>query len=188
MPSDETESQIDLLNKKVLLRQRKRHTGRRVTSALSAVLFRGGGGWYPSPGRGIPHLWIGRGSTPARDGAPPSRPGWDMPPIQRWGTPSPIQRWSTPLSGPGWGTPHLDLTGISPLPIQRWGILPIRIWLGYLPAPTVQTRLEYHPPGVNRLKTFPHPLGMRAVTIISERLLLFKTLKVNFKIKKLSFS
>ena len=60
-----------ILNKKVLLRERKRHTARRVASARYAAVM----GWegypisgrgYPVPGlgRGVPHLWSGKGGYP----------------------------------------------------------------------------------------------------------------------------
>ena len=54
------------LDKKVLLRERKRHTDRGVSSTPSAVLYLGGG--LPLPCQGVPHL-----------GYPPSRPGWGVP-------------------------------------------------------------------------------------------------------------
>ena len=46
------------INKKVLPRERKRHTTRCVSSTPSAVLSRGGGG--------VPHPWLG-GGTPSLD-------------------------------------------------------------------------------------------------------------------------
>ena len=62
-----------ITNKKVLLRERKGHTDRRVASAHSAVLSRGGGG-YPSSGWGrgnpCPDLATG-GTSPPVDGQTP---------------------------------------------------------------------------------------------------------------------
>ena len=62
--------------KKVLLRERKRHTARRVASARYADLSRGGGG-------GLPHLRSGQ----TWDGVPPARPGmrYTPPPLGRPG-------------------------------------------------------------------------------------------------------
>ena len=114
---------------RVLLRERKRHTARRVAYARYAG---GGGGDTPSShgGGGVPHpvqhhTWDG---VP-----PPSRPSWVPPTIQTWlGSPPPPPSrpgWGTspppppqtldgvPPSRPGWGTPHhLDLDGVTPPP------------------------------------------------------------------------
>ena len=83
-------------NKKVLLRERKRHTDRRVASTPSVVLT----GWgYPIPGpdrgRGVPYPWMG-GYPHLWTGGQ----GWmGVPPVQGWmGVPP-------PPSGPGRGTP-----------------------------------------------------------------------------------
>ena len=67
------------LKKKVLLRERKRHTSRRVASARYAALSNGGGGTPSSPARGVPP---GMGLP-----LPPPGPGMGYP----------------PLSGPGMG-------------------------------------------------------------------------------------
>ena len=92
-----------ILNKKVLLRERKRHTARRVASTRYAV----GGGGVPTlgggrvstfpGGGGVPTL--GRGYLPSRGGptflakvgTPLSRPGkvGTPPPTQKVGTPPP---------------------------------------------------------------------------------------------------
>ena len=71
-------------NKTVLLRERKRHTDRRVASTRC----RGGGGGVPRAG-------------------PPPRPGWGTPPSRPgWGTPPcPDLDGVPPPSRPGWGTP-----------------------------------------------------------------------------------
>ena len=75
------------VNKKVL-REHKRHTGRRVSRTPSAVLS----------GRGGTPIWTWTGS-PCLDlaGVPPSGPGRVPPPIWAW--------QGTPSSGPGWGIP-----------------------------------------------------------------------------------
>ena len=91
-------------NKKVLLRERKRHTARRVVSTPSVVLtgypppiltWPGGGGYtlhgYP-PGRVPPWPDLARGGT--LSGYPPSR--------------------VPPLAGPGRIPPWLDLAGYPP--------------------------------------------------------------------------
>ena len=75
------------LNKKVLLRERKRHTDRRLASTPSVVLT-GGGGGYPITGQGG-----------IRIQGTPRIQGWmGVPPVQGWmGVP-----------------PHLDLAGVPP--------------------------------------------------------------------------
>ena len=76
-------------NKKVLLRERKRHTARRVASAHYAALSNGWGGTPSRPGwGGVP--W-----------APPHHPDLE------WGTPHPDLGWSTPHPDLEWGT-HLS--------------------------------------------------------------------------------
>ena len=50
----ETVTGKSLLNKKVLLRERKRHTARRVASARYAAVIRGGDP-ISGLGRGVPH-------------------------------------------------------------------------------------------------------------------------------------
>ena len=92
-------------NKKVLLRERKRHTASRVASARYAALCNGGGG-YPISGRGgypVSGLWLG--GTPSQvGGVPHLRSGGT--PSQVWGgtmgTP-PDLRWGTSLPRPGMG-------------------------------------------------------------------------------------
>ena len=79
---------ISLQNKKVLLRERKKHTARRVASARYAALSNGG---YPI------QSWLGEGGTPFSPGkgGTPSSPGrYPLPPPDLgWGTPSHIQTW-----------------------------------------------------------------------------------------------
>ena len=59
------------INKKVLLRERKRHTARRVASARYAALCNGGGGVNPSQVGGYPVPCLGRGGTPSQVGGVP---------------------------------------------------------------------------------------------------------------------
>ena len=59
---DELKWVTAFVNKKVLLRERKRHTARRVASARYADLSRGG---TPSHVRGVPRPMSGRGGTPS---------------------------------------------------------------------------------------------------------------------------
>ena len=66
-------------NEKVLLRERKRHTDRRVASTRYAVLV-GGGGGVPTLGGGVPTL--GRGVPTLGGGYLPwggTYPGWGVP-------------------------------------------------------------------------------------------------------------
>ena len=105
-------------NKKVLLRERKRHTARRIESARFAdggrgvphPVLDGGGGGYPI------QSWMGgRVPHPVLDGGTPSSPGWYPPPLFR----------------PGMGCPHPDQgQGTRPRPpppptsVDRLKILP----------------------------------------------------------------
>ena len=100
----DSRSRINILSKyrsstKVLLRERNRHTARRVSSTPSAVLSRVGGG--------TPSLY------------PSSVPGQDTP-IWTWlGYPY-LNLARVPPSGPGWGTPpRLDLARV-PTPVLTW--------------------------------------------------------------------
>ena len=114
-------------NKKVLLRERKRHTARHVASAHYADLSRGGTpsqiSGYPIPGPGgYPIPGLGRGTPSQVQGVPHPRSG---------GYPIPCLG-GYPISGPGgtpsqvWGVPrvpphHLDLAGVPPTSDLRWG-------------------------------------------------------------------
>ena len=117
--------------KKVLLRERKRHTARRVASARYVDLSPdrgvpypadGGGGYPSSPGLGVPHPVLG--GTPFQvwtGGTPHPDLGWRYPPspLQQDGVP-PSQVWDggTPdLSRPGMGS-------VPPPPIERMGYSP----------------------------------------------------------------
>ena len=96
-------------NKKVLLRERKRHTARRVASARYAK------GGYPVPGPGgVPHHRSGgRGVPHPRSAGTLGTPhlpdlGWGTPPGQTWdGVPPPGQTWDgvPPPARPGMGYP-----------------------------------------------------------------------------------
>ena len=121
--------------KKVLLRERKRHTYRDVLSTPSVVLYPGVPlvGGYPC--QGVPNPCLG---------VPPVGPGWGTPIWNWWGgTPTrgtplldlarvpPVWTWlGSPPSGPGLGTPpKLDLAGVIPRPggvIPRPGGVPPR--------------------------------------------------------------
>ena len=97
-----------MINKKILLRERKRHTARRVSSTPSA----------PHPWLGV-QTWPGYPFLPLLPSSAPFLPGWGMTPVLTWLGYSPIQ--------PGQGTPHPDLARL-PAPqkgpgTSRWGTL-----------------------------------------------------------------
>ena len=96
-------------NKKVLLRERKRHTNRSASSTPSTVRYPGRG--VPIPAGGIPHL-----------GYPPSRPGWGV------GYPT----LGTPHPDLARVPPRLDPAGVPPPPSPP----PVGTWLGYPPHQT----------------------------------------------------
>ena len=128
---------VTWLNKKVLLRERKRHTTRHVASTRYAALCNGGEG---TPGRGVPHLrsrgvypisglggypisglggtpsqvWgvlhlrFGGAATPSQVGGTPSYP--DL----RWGYPLPRPEIGYPLIRPGMGYPPRPEMGYPP--------------------------------------------------------------------------
>ena len=118
------------LNKKVLLRERKKHTARRVASTRHTLTV-----WVPPcpdlDGEGYPILVMG-GEVPQ---VPPILTwdldgGYSMPgycPHQQDGVPPlPIQTWhGKPPSSAGWGTP--------PSPDLGWGTPPSRPGMGYSP-------------------------------------------------------
>ena len=84
-------------NKKVLLRERKRHTARRV--AVASACYSGGGTWSTPPdlGWGTPRTW---------DGVPPRT--WDGVTPQTWDWVPPLDLdlgWGTPLPRPEMGYP-----------------------------------------------------------------------------------
>ena len=95
-------------NKKVLLRERKRHTARRVLSTPSVVLT---GYPPPHPGRGVPYMGTPPAGYPQPGypsprldlaGYPPAGPGRVPPPGWTWqGTPP-------PPAGPGRVPPQVS--------------------------------------------------------------------------------
>ena len=82
-------------NKKVLLRERKRHTDRGVTST-------GGGGGTPA---GVPPARVPPTGYPPHQGTPPTTISWKV------GTPPPSA---------GWGTPPISWMGYPPPVVQTW--------------------------------------------------------------------
>ena len=104
------------LNKKVFLRERKRHTARRVASARYAG------------GQGVPHpVMVWGGTHPVMwDGVPPHHPdlGWGTPPPSRRGMgyppPSDVGWGIPPQSDLGWDTPPTIRPGMGYSPPHRW--------------------------------------------------------------------
>ena len=90
-------------NKKVLLRERKRHAARRVGSACYAALSPDWGYPIQSLTGGLPHVvltWDGGTLHPDLGWVPPSKPGNGVPPRPHlgWGNPLPHQQdGGTPL-------------------------------------------------------------------------------------------
>ena len=136
-------------NKKVILRESKRHTARRVASTRYAALSNPDlvGGYPIQTWLGVPPSRPGQGGTPSRpgQGVPPTGmgypppemgypPNWDGVPLRpgmgyssRPGTEYPPQTWDrVPRPRPGMGYPPLDL---------RWGTPLPRPEMGYPPAP-----------------------------------------------------
>ena len=134
------------LNKKVLLRERKRHTDRGVSSTLS--VSRGG----VSPLAGVPpsQVWwrggIWHGVRPGRGTPGPGLMGEGVPevgypPAQVWqGYP----RWGTPLAGvPQDRFDRVPEVGYPSRGTPWWGI-PGQVWWGY---PRWGTPQQGYPPG-----------------------------------------
>ena len=129
-------------NKKVLLREHKRHTTHHIASARYAALSNGWGDTPSSPGG------VGYPGYP-----PPSRPGQGVPlphlTIQTWsgwgtlGTPT-IQTWDGYPPTQTWdGVPsHLDLGWGTPLPRPEIGYPPPRPGMGY---PLPRSEMGYPP-------------------------------------------
>ena len=165
-----------LVNKKVLLRERKRHTASRIASARYAALSNGWGGTPPTI---HPDLVREGGTLPHH----PSRPGQGVPQV----TPT-IQSWD----------------GVPPYPDLRWGILPPRPGMGYPPTQTLDgvppPHLDLgrgtlpppppHPTSVDRLKILPSLiLRMWAVNIMFNRYRFWNwILRVKFPKMELSSS
>ena len=101
------------LNKKVLLRERKRQTTRRVASARFADVG------------GVPHPVLDRGGTPSSLGGGYPRV---LPPDLGWGTT--LSRKGCPPPDLGWSTPHPDLGQGTPRPGMGY---PPRPGTGYPP-------------------------------------------------------
>ena len=113
-------------NKQVLLRERKRHTARRVSSAYYA-------------GEGVPCPRSGGGSTPSQvRGVPHPRSGGGYPVPGPGGTPSQVQ---------GEGVPHPDLVRgvpqVTPPARPGMGYPPARSGMGY--PPQTWDRVPPHP-------------------------------------------
>ena len=111
-------------NKKVLLRECKRHTARRIASTRYAALS----GGVPHPdlvGGDLFHTW---------SGGTPSRPGQGSPTIQTWSEGYPIQTW-------------LGSTRVPPQRIQIWDEVPPLPEMGYSPSPDLRlgTPHPHHP-------------------------------------------
>ena len=146
----ETTHAESIFNKKVLLRERKRHTARRVASTRYAALSNPdlvGGGTPSRPGQG------GVPPTHHPDLVGGGTPGIPTPTIQTWsgGLPHPDLAWGGTLGTPqtgmeypptwdgvlpldlGWGTPHLDLGWVPPYLDLGWGTPLPRPGMGYPP-------------------------------------------------------
>ena len=133
-------------NKKVLLRERKRHTARRVASTCYAVPVGGyllwWGGAYPGGGY-LP--WVGGIYS-----------GWGVPTLVGGGT---YPWWGVPTLGGGvptlsGGVPTLVWGGtyprwrVSPHPDLRVGTPPTQTWEGRYPPPSrSESRYPHHPGG-----------------------------------------
>ena len=103
------------VNKKVLLRERMRHTACGVASARFAD---GGGDTPSSPGRGDPiQSWTGGVPYPDLGWGTPLSAGWGTPPIQTWDGVPPLQTWDgVPPCQQDGGTPIWTWDGVPPLP------------------------------------------------------------------------
>ena len=155
-------------NKKLLLRERKRHTARRIASARYAALCNGGGG---TPGRGgtPSQVWVrgypisGPGGISHLRGVPHLRSGGVPHHRSGEGTPSQVGRGVLHLrSGGTLGTPHHpDLVGGhpgTPYPDLRWGTPYLDLGWG-TPYPDLRWILPPPPRKCEQTEniTFPHP-------------------------------
>ena len=136
-------------NKKVLLRERKRHTDRRLSSTPS--VNRSGvppppSGYPPQSGyppcRGTPHPGL-LGGYPHQGTPPSGYPPSEYPPIQVWQGGTPQSDGGIPGVLPRWGTP--PLSGHPPPP--GW------TWLGYLAPLSVDRQTGGWMDGQTRVKT-----------------------------------
>ena len=137
-----------LINKKVLLRERKRHTARRVASTPYVVLT-----WVPPPLVGVPGGYPGQGGYPGGGYTQVRYPPARVPPQLTWlgGVPD----LGTPparVPPPGWTWQLQSIVGYGyppppgGCPMAFWEMLQSIMGYGYPP-----------PPGVDRLKTLPSP-------------------------------
>ena len=127
-----------LCNKKVLLRDRKRHTARHIASAHYSALSNGGGGypiqsWWGTPssyGGGYPIPGLDRGyPIPGLEGGFPSSPDKGVSqgtPIQTWVGVPPVHTWNgVPPCRPWWGTPLIQTWDeVTPYPDLGWSTPP----------------------------------------------------------------
>ena len=145
------------INKKVLLRERKRHTARRVVNTPSVVLT--GYPTHPDLARGVPYLPPRQGTPPAgypHQGTPHGRvPPGRVPPCWTWQCTPPGWTWQgNPPAGPGRVPPQQGTSGrVLPVrvppsrvpPHWTWQGTPPRVDLaGYAPP---QLDLAGYPPG-----------------------------------------
>ena len=117
------------LNKKVLMRERKRHTARHVASTPYVVLT----GYPPCPdlAGGVP-TWV-----PPQQGTPPGWTWQGIPPLDLAGYPPPPGRVPHPrLDLAGYPLPQLVLAGYPPTgvcPMAFWEMLQSIMGYGYPP-------------------------------------------------------
>ena len=134
--------------KKVLLRERKRHTARRVSSARYA-----GGGGTPSSHWGVPHpLVVGVPHPVMVGGVPyPVMVGGVPPTIHTW--PGGYPRYPSHHPDLGWGTPppSRPRMGYPPPTIQPWDGVPPQHHpdLGWGTPPTIHPWDGVPPPTIH---------------------------------------
>ena len=131
----------DKINKTVLLRERKRHTGHRVASPL-------GGGYLPWPGGGN---YLSRGGTYLGQGVPTLAWGGYVPLPGGGGTPPWPGGVPTLVGGTYLGGGIYLGQGGTPSWLGGYPPWPGGTHLGWDGIPSL-------PPGVNRLKTLPSPI------------------------------
>ena len=117
------------VNKKVLLRERKRHTARRVANARIQ--------WWRR-GRGTPSSHGGRGVYPISGlvgGYPIQSWWWGVPHPRSGGVPHPAMGGTqgTPQPDLGWVPPSQTWDGVPPQPDLGWGNPQARPGMGYPP-------------------------------------------------------
>ena len=139
---------LKLRNKKVLLRERKRHTTRRVANARPAALLMGGGYSDPVLTWGVPP------SSPNRVGGytcgtPISHMGYL--PVNQMGYPLPISRMGYPPVGKD-GIAPLGSMGVPHPPIRKDGV-PCHWKLGRMGVPPPHQPVVVPPPTPTRVLT-----------------------------------